>query len=384
MAHEIATDVRTGQSMYMGNQAAWHNLGQIVTAAVSWDEAMRLAHLDWAVVKEQLQSTQGELVSAWGVFREDTRQFLGAVGSAYHPMQNRYIFDMLDSLLEAESGSHYESAGALGSGERVFVLAKVAADFCIKGTDDMHKTYLLGVTAHDGSMASRFMLTDERVVCANTLNAALSRDGHSALAITHTKNADKKLAQAKKLIASSHESAMNLQKKLDTLAERQLEKSALVSIIDRLFKKEAEQEKEQELSKHSEKVMLKVLELFESNDNNAFPQIRGTAYNLLNAFTQFYDHENPVQMTQARKDARVSESTVRSESALVGLNASRKQDVLDIILNETKSAPTLSLSRTYSTGAAEQVIELEETKSSDDSTTSLLDEIIDSFPGSDA
>ncbi len=72
MAHNLME--RNGMvSMFcVGDRdAAWHKLGQRTPNAVSWQEAMTLAGLDWAVVKQNLYDGNGKALAAFGIFRKD-------------------------------------------------------------------------------------------------------------------------------------------------------------------------------------------------------------------------------------------------------------------------------------------------------------------------
>ncbi len=351
MAHNISVNETTGRHELFTVRPAWHKLGQIVTEAQSWQEAMELAGLNWTVSKRGLLSPDGSIISAWGIFRDDRTEatgFLGAVGNNYTPIQNRYQFDFVDSLIEVENGAHYESAGALGKGERVFCLARIPnADFNIAG-QDKHESYLLFTNTHNGTESARCFITTVRVVCQNTLNQAISKDGKSALRIRHSANAEAKLNDAKRLIRGTQQSIKSLNEKLDALANRRLTRDGLMSVIDRLFKKdEAEQKTETGISKSSEKILSKILELYEDNDQNNFPEFKDTAYNFFNSYTRFIDHERPIRRTDAV--AGKTDEYIRSASAMFGDPAQQKSEALEVILEATKGAPSSNIHRIYST-----------------------------------
>src|SRR3989304_1108450 len=108
---------------------AWHGLGQVVENCLSWQEAMQQSHLDWQVVKKDLyaRNPAGQVtkVPSVAMFRSDNSAYLGTVGNGYEPIQNAAQFDFVDAIIGAEQGSHYESAGALGKGEVVWVQARI-------------------------------------------------------------------------------------------------------------------------------------------------------------------------------------------------------------------------------------------------------------------
>lgn len=319
MAHNIAIDKTTGQHMVMvAGKAAWHELGQNVSEAQTWADAQQLAHLDFELADEPLK-TDYEIISEWkAIMRTDTHQTIGIVGKDFETVQPSEAFQFVDSLIESHA-AHYVSAGALGNGERMWVLARVpSADISIG--DDKSETYLMFAQGFDGSLSLTTKLTSTRVVCQNTLSAALA-DGNFAFRIKHTKNAHDRLERAEKMLSGVAQNAKTLEEKLRKLAMRRLKRENVTAILDRLFPKNENTENQGRRNN----VLSDVLALYESNDGNAFPEQRGTAYNLLNAITNYTDHE------RASKANGHTAEFKRAESALFGSGALLKQKALDTI-----------------------------------------------------
>jgi hypothetical protein len=84
----------------------------------------------------------------------------------------------------------FQTAGALGNGERVFLLAKLPEDFEIAG--EKIEKYILLSNSHDGSSSVIAGLTNIRVVCNNTLQAALG-NLENKVRIDHVGGAKNKL-----------------------------------------------------------------------------------------------------------------------------------------------------------------------------------------------
>jgi hypothetical protein len=81
-----------------------------------------------------------------------------------------------------------------------------------------------------------------------------------------------------------------MEEKLTFLAQRTLTREAMVAMLDRLFPKTEREDGRAESSTRRENVLADILSLYESNDRNVFPEQRGTAYNMLNAVTNYVDH----------------------------------------------------------------------------------------------
>lgn len=361
MAHnlEFNDETQTHNMFCVGDvSAAWHHLGQRTPDAVNWSTAMELAGLNWQVVLQPIFARRPNdkvvtQVSGNAAFRSTDGAVLGIVGADYQPIQNRYAFDFVDSLLEAENGAHYESAGALGCGERIWCLARVPnSDFNVLGVDP-HQMYLLFATSHDGSMSAVAKLSDVRVVCQNTFNTALAHAGTFAR-IRHTKNAMAKLDECKSIMRGVAIDAKQLGDKLNMLAERRMMRESMNAILDRLFPKPDPKQNQT----RRDNLISEVLSLYESNDENKIASIRGSAYNLFNAVTQYTDHYRTARLTEDKKLAGYTLDKARAEAAMFGSGESLKTDALETILQLTADAPSM-----VSGGPTVAVVEAIETES---------------------
>jgi phage/plasmid-like protein (TIGR03299 family) len=334
MAHNIYNDGTKDCMFVVGERKdAWHELGQRCVNAPSWDEAIKLAGLDWNVtkVKNYARNPKGVVVEtpSCSIFRDSDNAHLGTVGADFAIKQNSECFQFVDTLLEANGGSHYDSAGALGNGAKIWCSVRVPkADIeIVKG--DRHETYLVFATAHDGSMAHTVKLTTVRVVCQNTLNAALS-DGASAFRVKHTKNADVRMDKAKSLMTGVVTDAKRLEEKLQALRSRKMTRETMVQVLNKLFPAPKE---ENANTTRRENVITEVLGLYACNDNNAFPEIAGSAYNLLNAVTEYTDHFRTARMTDSRQGYSVAQA--RAENAVIGTGDILKSNALAVIEDVT-------------------------------------------------
>src|ERR1700761_9153648 len=142
MAHNLNYNEQTGKhSFFSVKEKAWHGLGQIVEDYPTSAGAIRYAGLDYIVEKRALftNSLPNELdeMSESIVFpkinvpdffatvRNDNHAVLGVVGKDYEVVQNSDAFQFLDAIVGGGDGIKYETAGALGRGERIFITAKL-------------------------------------------------------------------------------------------------------------------------------------------------------------------------------------------------------------------------------------------------------------------
>jgi phage/plasmid-like protein (TIGR03299 family) len=337
MAHNIYNDGTKDCMFVVGTREdAWHLLGQRCDKAATWEQAVELAGLNWKVFKQRNYARQpqtGKVVEtdSYTIFRDSDNAQLGTVGPEYTVKQNRECFQFIDTLMEANGGAHYDSAGALGNGARIWCAVRVPkADIAIGG--DKHESYLVFTTAHDGSMAHIAKLTTVRVVCQNTLNSALSSEG-SMFRVKHTAAADVRLNRAKELMTGITVDAKTLESKLAQLAQRKMTRESMVTVLNRLFPAPKE---ENASTTRRENVLTDVLNLYAANDNGAFPEIAGSAYNLLNAVTEYTDHYRSARITDSRQGW--TQQQARAENAVNGTGDRLKASALAVIDDVTEQS----------------------------------------------
>lgn len=149
-----------------------------------------------------------EVPNYFATIRTDTEQVLGVVGKDYEVVQNVDAFSFFDSIVGGD-GIQYETAGALGKGERIFITAKLPGYIRV-GSDDMTEKYLFLTTSHDGFGSITAAFTPFRIVCNNTLNAAL-RNCTGSIKIRHTANAKDRLSEAHRVMGISNQLAGQLE-----------------------------------------------------------------------------------------------------------------------------------------------------------------------------
>lgn len=135
-----------------------------------------------------------DMVSGYkATYRDDNGRTFAPVGEGYEIVQNEEALAFIDYLSEVSGESaKIVSAGALGYGERMFITVQLGDDIFIDPKDAL-KTYVVFTTSHDGSGGVSALITHIRVVCQNTLNAALRDSATNKLTFKHTKNVGQKL-----------------------------------------------------------------------------------------------------------------------------------------------------------------------------------------------
>lgn len=178
---------------YVG-EVPWHGLGNQVEEGVSIEEMTVQAGLNWSVSKRPVQyPTEAGGMRAYKdrfVLARDMDDLpYSVVSSKYKPVQPKEIMEFYRELTSL-GGFKLETAGSLSDGKRIWALARTGEAAELLGQDRVEE-FLLLATSYDGTFATLAQFTDVRVVCQNTLAAAM-RDYETRISIPHLRefNAD--------------------------------------------------------------------------------------------------------------------------------------------------------------------------------------------------
>ena len=281
MPHNLNVTDGGPSLMYVG-ETPWHSLGTRLDRPATAEEAIQAPHLDFTVEKFRLKATPNDLPveSHFATVRTDTMEVLGVVGSRYEPIQNKDAFTTFDALV-GEGEAIYHTAGVLGKGERIWLLAKLPDYIRVNGNDIVEK-YLLLVNSHDGSSTVRVKLTPIRVVCENTLSLALS-GAEQEVHIRHTLNAKEKLKEAHEILGLTNKLYMQLDAIFNRMSETRIRQQELTDYVKAVFPVNPES-KDQSWVK---KVHDTIFELAESGEGAEISKC--TLWGAYNAVTEYVD-----------------------------------------------------------------------------------------------
>ncbi len=312
MAHNLAKDKKSGRTAFAsGNgQKAWHGLGQIVDGSMTSEQAIKLACLDYNVVQVPLtievpnQKFGIVVPNKFATLRTDTNDIFGVVGNRYQIIQNVAAFDFFDNIV-GKGAAIFETAGALGVGEKIFVTAKMPNDLIrINGTDDITEMYVLLTSTHDGSGSIIAAVTPIRVVCQNTLNAALKSTITKVL-IRHTSSAMEKMQEAERLLGITHRLTEDLNEVFNALAKKPVTDAKVKQLVEEVFT--GSKTDKGEFKTRIANIQNQVMESYFNGVGQN--KIVGTAWGVYNGITHYLDH-----VKQYKDGATMVESLSGGES----------------------------------------------------------------------
>ena len=336
MAHNI--DMTNGRAniAFLGDRKdIWHRLGQQMQPNMSIEEWAKAAGLDWQAIKVQaLAGLAGpifdhldgstrlrEFEGQKFLVRSDTGRPLGFVSDIYQPVQPAEILAWFEQYISVDERFKLDCAGSLKNGEIVWATATFNDAMSIIGEE--HKARLLMTTTFDGSGATINKATMTRVVCNNTLDAAMS-DKRATIRTRHnTRFVPEKVARELETIAAGFEHYKAMAEAMVSISLAQAEVSNFFkACLDIPF--DAKQED----------VSGRKLNQFQALSNAYKATVAegtqpGTAWTALNSVTRFVDHDRGTRGGASKEEAQVL-------SANFGSGAAMKAKAVGLLLPDFK------------------------------------------------
>jgi phage/plasmid-like protein (TIGR03299 family) len=312
-------DTTTGRAaIAFAGQTPWHGLGQALTPDASIETWTREAGLNYTVnespVLFQTDATTmpEEFKGRKVLHRSDTGSALAVVSDGYRVVQPADVMGFFGKLVKL-GGFQMETAGVLSHGRRVWALAKVNEGADIVDGDTVRPYVLLG-TSYDGTMATIGKFTSIRVVCNNTITAALGREHGGTVRVLHSERFNPDAVRMELgIVGDNWERFLIQSRKLSGETMNKIEADAFVTALLEPF--------------HNSRIDLKetrgykrIMELFNGQAIGAdIPGVMGTRWAMLNAVTELVDHE------------RGRSTNTRLESAWFGTGAMLKNKALELL-----------------------------------------------------
>ena len=284
--------------VFSERKVPWHGLGTPVDHAMTSEEALVYAGLDWNVLigDAVLRTADGTLVDTEKkiTYRDKDMKPLGMVSGQYSVVQNKDAFSFTDQLI-GTGEVKYETAGALDGGKKVFLLANLPETIIL---GDKFIPHMLFSNSHDGSSSVRVTATPVRVVCENTMNQALE-SAKRIWSFVHRGDINSKVLEAKETLLNMKAYMEELNKDAERLAGIKISGAMLQQFMNQMFP--IDDEKDYTLRQTKNAMYLR--EMFMGRYNmDDLGNFRGTAWGLLNAASDFASHTRPLRLTKNHQE----------------------------------------------------------------------------------
>lgn len=321
MAHELSQRQDGFVEMAYVGEKPWHGLGQSLSQDASIEEWQVAAGMDWKIKRSKVRFATAMDATAdtlqvddanHVLFRSDSKAPLAIVSSAFKVVQPHETLEFFRDLVES-AGYRLCTAGVLRGGRKFWAQAECGMEDNVLGNDVMRGKLLIA-TSCDGTMATVVKNVVERVVCANTLALATSEKGKQ-VKVSHRSVFDADAVKGKLGIAIEDFETFIARSRL--LAMSQVSMSDAREFFAPYFFDMTVPEKDRRNNAGFDKVIA----LFGgAGRGSKLDSSRGTAWGLVNAFTEFVDHHKGTQNTTR---------DVRLDNAWFGKGDELKTQVFD-------------------------------------------------------
>lgn len=324
------------ETMAYRGQVPWHGLGNLVKGLKTIKEWLKAGGIDWEVElvpmmapmevdhdgKHLVYSDYTQPVpNFYALRRKSDKRIFDVTGRRYTPTQNHQAFEFFSEFVDA-GDAKMETVGSLHGGRYVWGLANLDAGFVLPGEDKVDGYVLVGCP-HEQGKSLIFKRTGIRVVCMNTLMAALREKSGAEFRFPHRTTFDAKAIQkAKEVLGLARDDIRQFEKDAKALVELEISLSQMLSIVVPIMSPKATPDKIMDMIESPENYTPRIKTLMKSY-TDAPGATPGNGWGVLNAVTHYCDHV--VSRTQ---DQRLSNSWF-------GKTGRQKQLVMDKLLAMT-------------------------------------------------
>lgn len=293
----------TAPAIYVDRTTTWHAIGKTVEECKDLESVLRASKLDYTVVKEPVfarPDINGQpsnllitIPNRFVTMRENDRHMYDIVSDKFEIVQNREAFDFVNYMGE---DLQFEKAGETENG-MVYIIAKLPEVNILGDAFVPHVIFRNGFT---GKVKITAAICPLRLVCQNQFNFAFKHTQNSTT-IRHVRNAHDKLEEAKEVLKMSADYMAELNDMAQQYVGIKLSEKDLDIVLNNMFPivdpESMNAFKRHQLEEQREKFKLAYL----ADDNSNF---RGTAWGLINAYTDFITHRAPAGKTSTKEEGK--------------------------------------------------------------------------------
>lgn len=276
----------------------WSAIGKSVEQCRDLDGVLAASGLDYTVIKRPVYALSEEGVyepipKRFCTLRQEDGHKYDVVSDRFEIIQNRDAFDFVsymgDELRFLKAGETYNGM--------VYIIGVLPS---VNILGDEFTPHVLFRNGFAGNVKITACICPLRIICQNQFNFSF-RNTQNAVTIRHMKNAEAKLAEARDVLKMCADYMAELNKQAEQYAGIKLASWDLDAVINNMFPIPVDADVKQ--SKIDQVIAARdaFRNAYLADDNSNF---RGTAWGLVNAYTDFITHREPLRNTKTKDEGR--------------------------------------------------------------------------------
>ena len=285
--------------------ATWERIGTNVEKCNNMEQVLQMSGLDYEVTKEPVFLDIGDGTAVPNRFAtvNSHGKIYDVVSDKFEVIQNRDAFDFVNYM---GADLTFEKAGETASG-MVYIIAKLPK---VNILGDAFTPYVIFRNGFSGKYKITAAICPLRIVCQNQFNISF-KETNNTVTIRHVANANAKLEEAREVLKKSADFMETLNEQAEVYAGTKLSPRILDMVLDRMFPIDGLED----MNAFKRNRLITAREAFQAaynhDDNTNF---RGTAWGIINAYTDFITHQAPSGQVHTRDEGRFMKVTFGAPS----------------------------------------------------------------------
>lgn len=271
--------------------ATWNGIGKDVQECTNMEQVLRESGLNYTVDKRPVSWFDGVdyriIPNRFVTTRVEDNHTYDVVSDKFEIIQNEEAFDFVNYMGDE---IQFEKAGETTNG-MVYVIGKLPE---VNILGDKFVPHVIFRNGFSGKVKITAAITPLRIVCQNQFNFAF-KNTQNSITIRHVKNAEAKLAEARETLKLSADYMAELTRTAEHFAAIKMTPERIKKVTDILFPMPEGVEMNAFKRVTLESARERFLSAHEAKDNANF---RGTAWGLINAYTDYITHKDPAKTKQ--------------------------------------------------------------------------------------
>lgn len=297
----------TTNNIYVDRTTTWHAIGKDVKECKDMEQVLRSSGLDYTVEKmrvyfdptSSMQATT-PVPNRFVTVRTSDGHPYDVVSDKFEIIQNRDAFDFVNFMGD---DLQFEKAGETENG-MVYIIGKLP-EVSILG--DAFTPHVIFRNGFNGKTKITAAISPLRMVCQNQFNFAF-KNAANAITIRHVRNAEAKLEEAKETLRMTADYMAQLNIMAERFATMKISADRMERVVKYLFPIPEDTNINPFKRKNLEDQRAAFLAAHSQDDNGNF---RGTAWGLVNAYTDFITHKEPAGNRSDRFEGKFVNTTFK-------------------------------------------------------------------------